>query len=83
MPYLGLYLKSLGYVAAQVGLVFAVMQGTKLVSPGLLALLSARLNNRMQLVQLASFLSVMAYACLLSDPDFLGILLIVFVFSFC
>ena len=83
MPYLGLYLKSLGYVAAQVGLVFAVMQGTKLVSPGLLALLSARLNNRMQLVQLASFLSVMAYACLLFDPDFLGILLIVFIFSFC
>jgi len=82
MPYLGLYLKSIGYMAAQVGLVFAVMQGTKLIAPSILAWLSSGFNNRMRLVQLASLVSVVAYACLLFEQDFAGILLVVFVFSF-
>lgn len=82
MPYLGLYLKSIGYMAAQVGLVFAVMQGTKLVAPSILAWLSSGFNDRMRLVQLASFVAAIAYACLLFKQDFAGILLIIFVFSF-
>lgn len=83
MPYLGLYLKSIGYLATQVGLVFAVMQGTKLISPSILAWLSAGFNDRMRLVQLSSLISAVAYACLLFEQDFLGILLITFAFSFC
>ncbi|KXJ44329.1 MAG: MFS transporter, partial [Cycloclasticus sp. Phe_18] len=82
MPYLGLYLTSLGYMAAQVGLVFAVMQGTKLVSPSILAWLSARFDNRMRLVQLASFVAAVAYSSLLFEQGFTGILLATFIFSF-
>jgi len=82
MPYLGLYLKSIGYVAAQVGVVFAVMQGTKLVAPSILAWLSAGFNDRMRLVQIASLVAVIAYACLLFEQDFAGILMVTFVFSF-
>jgi PPP family 3-phenylpropionic acid transporter len=82
MPYLGLYLKSLGLVAAQVGVVFAVIQGTKLVSPSILAWLSNGFNERMRLIQIASLISTLAFSFLLFQQDFLSIVLIAFVFSF-
>jgi len=81
-PYLGLYLNSIGYMAVQVGLVFAVMQGTKLVSPSILAWISSGFNDRMRLIQLASFVSAAAYTCVLFEQEFVAILLIFFVFSF-
>lgn len=82
MPYLGLYLKSIGFVAAQIGIVFAVMQGTKLVSPSLLAWFSHRFNDRMRLIQIAGFVSTIAFSVLLFKQNFLSILVVVFVFSF-
>jgi PPP family 3-phenylpropionic acid transporter len=82
MPYLGLYLKSLGLVAAQIGVVFAVMQGTKLVSPSILAWLSNGFNERMRLIQMAALISTLAFSFLLFQQDFLEIVLIAFVFSF-
>jgi len=82
MPYLGLYLTSLGYMAAQVGLVFAVIQGTKLISPSVLAWLSAGFGDRMRLVQLASLVSAVSYSCFLFEQSFTGIVLVTFVYSF-
>jgi len=69
-------------MAAQVGLVFAVIQGTKLISPSILAWLSAGFADRMRLVQLASLIAAVAYSCLLFEQSFTGILLVTFVFSF-
>ena len=82
IPYFGLYLHSLGFLAAQVGLVFAVMQGTKLVAPSLLAALSVRFKNRMQLVQLAALLTVLCFGFLLVEQTFYWVLVITFSFSF-
>jgi len=82
MPYLGLYLSSIGLVAAQIGIVFAVMQGTRLIAPSMLAYLSARFNDRMRLIQLASFLTLIAFSLMLHEYDFTTILVLTFVFSF-
>lgn len=82
LPYLGLYLNSIGLVAAQVGFIFAAMQATKLVSPSCLAWLSSRFNDRMRLVQLSALLSAVTFMFLFSQDTFMMILWGVLVFSF-
>lgn len=82
MPYLGLYLKSIGLVAAQIGVVFAVIQGTKLVSPSILAYLSSGFEERMRSIQIASFISTVAFSFLFFQQGFLGIIVVTFAFSF-
>ncbi|PCI67761.1 MAG: MFS transporter [Piscirickettsiaceae bacterium] len=82
MPYLGLYLKSIGLVAAQIGVVFAVIQGTKLVSPSILAHLSSGFVERMRAIQIVSFISTIAFCFLFFQQGFLGIVMVMFAFSF-
>lgn len=82
MPYLGLYLQSLGYVAAQVGLVFATIQGTKIIAPNIWAWLSKAWHERMAMVRLAALLSVVSFSFLLMNNTLLTIIVISFWFSF-
>ncbi|ORU93344.1 MAG: MFS transporter [Cycloclasticus sp. symbiont of Bathymodiolus heckerae] len=82
MPYLGLYLTSLGFVAAQIGIVFAVIQGTKVVAPNIWAWVAGRFSNRMIMVQIAALLSTAAFSFMLFHDSLFAIILICFVFSF-
>jgi len=82
MPYLGLYLSSIGLVAAQIGVVFAVMQGTRLFAPSMLAYLSAHFNDRMRLIQLVCLLTLISFSLMLHEYDFTTILVLTFLFSF-
>lgn len=82
MPYLGLYLSSIGLVAAQIGIVFAIMQGTRLIAPSMLAYLSAGFNDRMRLIQLVCLLTVISFSLMLHEYDFTSILVLTFLFSF-
>lgn len=82
MPYFGLYLHSTGFSAAQVGIVFAVMQGTRLVAPSMLAWLSSHFDDRMRLIQGAALMSALAFGVLLFRQDFIGVLQVTFCFSF-
>lgn len=82
MPYLGLYLKSLGFMAAQIGVVFAVVHGTKLISPSILAWFSSGLSNRMRFIQGAALISTLAFSFFIYQQEFLNIILLTFVFSF-
>jgi PPP family 3-phenylpropionic acid transporter len=82
MPYLGLYLKSLGFLAAQVGIVFAVMQGTKLVAPSILAWFSGGFNERMRPIQVAALICTLAFSFFIFQQDFFSIVVVAFVFSF-
>ncbi|MBV1952430.1 MAG: MFS transporter [Cycloclasticus sp.] len=82
MPYLSLYLQSLGFLAAQVGIIFAIMQGTRLISPNILASFSRYFSNRMRQVQLSCLISLIAFSVFLVRQDFLSIALTTFAFSF-
>jgi len=82
MPYLGLYLTSLGFAAAQIGIVIAVIQGTKIVAPNIWARLAGRFSNRMLMVQIAAFLSVAAFSFMLFHETLWAILIVCFAFSF-
>jgi PPP family 3-phenylpropionic acid transporter len=82
MPYLGLYLQSLGFVAAQVGLVFAVIQGTKIVAPNIWAWVADVSQQRVRMVQVAAFIAVVVFSLFLYKDSFFHIIVISFVFSF-
>ncbi len=84
MPYLGLYLTNLGFVAAQIGIVFAVIQGTKIIAPNIWAWLAGRGENpdRMRMVQIGALVSTVAFSFMLFNTTLFSIVAICFVFSF-
>jgi len=82
MPYLGLYLTSLGFAAAQIGIVVAVIQGTKILAPNVWARLAGRFSNRMHMIQIAALLSVVAFSFMLFHETLWAVLIICFTFSF-
>ena len=82
MPYLGLYLSSIGLVAAQIGIVFSIMQGTRLIAPSMSAYLSAHFNDRMRLIQLVSLLTLASFSLMLHEYDFTTIIVLTLLFSF-
>ncbi len=82
MPYLGLYLQSLGYVAAQIGLVFASIQGTKIIAPNIWAWISGGRQEIIKMVRLAALLSVVFFSFMLMNNTLMTIIIISFLFSF-
>jgi PPP family 3-phenylpropionic acid transporter len=82
MPYLGLYLQSLGYVAAQIGLVFATIQGTKIIAPNIWAWFSGSRQESIKMVRLAALLSAVFFSFMLMNNTLIIIIVISFLFSF-
>jgi PPP family 3-phenylpropionic acid transporter len=61
LPYWSLYLQASGYGADQIGLIMAVLAGTKLVSPNLWGWLADHSDRSMRLIQLSSCLTALSF----------------------
>ena len=82
-PYWSVYLKEgLSYNAIQIGQVMAVFMATKLIAPFLWGWLADRVQRRLSLVRLASFLTLLFLLGVYIDTNFVWILLIVGLFGF-
>ena len=64
LPYLPVYLQSLGFGAADIGAVLAVGTISKIVAPNLWAWLGDHIEQRMRLIRVGVVLSVLAFALL-------------------
>ncbi|MEO5574312.1 MAG: MFS transporter [Gammaproteobacteria bacterium] len=82
IPYWGLYLKSLGFDAAQIGELMAVLMATKIVAPNLWSWLSDHTGKRMPIVRLASLLTALSFAGVFFATSFWWLALVMLVFSF-
>ena len=82
IPYWGLYLKSQGYSAQQIALVFAVIMGTKIISPNIWGWLADRTGQRMRIIRIASFLSIFIFLGVFISLDYSWIVFVMMVFSF-
>lgn len=84
MPYLGLYLQSLGFCPKRIGTVIAVLFATKIVAPNIWGALADRYGRRMGIIRMASLASVLAFAGIYLSPGplFLWTVVVMAVFGF-
>lgn len=62
LPYWPLYLQTVGYSAAEIGQLMAILAATKVVAPNLWGWLADRGGNRVGVIRLASLLTVLGFA---------------------
>lgn len=81
-PYWGLYLKSLGFTAAAIGTMMAVIMATKIISPNIWGWVADHTGKRMAIVQLGGFLSLFAFAGVFISQEYWWLIIVMLVFSF-
>ena len=82
VPYWGLYLKSLGFSEVEIGELFAVIIATKIIAPNVWGWIADHTGRRMQIVRLASLLSVVCFAGVFLGSGYWWLVVVMAVFSF-
>jgi len=82
IPYLGLYLKSLGYGPAAIGALMALLMTTKIVAPNVWGWLADRRGERLPIVRAATLLAMAGFAGVLAGDAFWWLALVLVVFGF-
>ena len=82
VPYWGLYLQSLGFSAAEIGSLVALIMLSRIVAPNVWAWIADHRAQRMAVVRLASLLTVVAFAGVFLGTSFWWLALVMLVFSF-
>lgn len=82
VPYWGLFLRERGFDAAAIGELMAILMATKVVAPNIWGWLGDHLGHRMQIVRLASLVSVIVFAGMFWSESFWAIALVMTLYSF-
>lgn len=82
LPFFGLYMQSLGFTAWQIGQVMAVLIGTKIIAPYVWGWLADKTGMIMPWVRGVIGLATLASIGLFWVDSFIGVLLVVMLFSF-
>jgi PPP family 3-phenylpropionic acid transporter len=81
-PFLSLYLSDIGLTAYAIGLVNAVLMGTKIIAPNLWGWICDRTGKRLLIIGVGSGLATLFFTGLFYWQTLLPILLITFLYSF-
>jgi PPP family 3-phenylpropionic acid transporter len=82
MPFWGLYLQSLSFSAQEIGIVSAIMMGTRIVAPSLWGWLGDRTGKRLAIIRVGSFLACLCFLVIFFTENFWPIALAVAAYSF-
>lgn len=82
VPYWGLYLQDAGFDALAIGLLMAILAGTKIVAPMVWGAIVDHTGQRMPVVRLGAVLAVLGLATLYLTDGFWGMALTLLLFSF-
>lgn len=82
VPYWGLYLKEDGFSAAEIGLLMAVPQLTKLGAPNLWGWLADRTGQRLRIIRLGNLIAAIVFMGVFFADGFWWMLLVLAGFSF-
>jgi len=83
LPYWSLYLKSLDFDAEAIGILAALLVGTKIISPNIWGWVADHTGHRLTVIRAGVFLSAVAFAGALFTQSFLGLALVLVAFGFC
>ena len=82
IPYWGLYLKTLGFGAVEIGELVAIIMATKIIAPNIWGWIADHTGRRMQVVRLACLLATLAFAGVFLWKGYWWLALVMAVFSF-
>jgi len=82
VPYWGIYLKSLGFTANDIGIFMAIVIGTKIVSPNIWGWISDHIGKRMLIVRIGCLLAVITFAGVFISSNYWWMLFVMMCFSF-
>lgn len=82
LPYWSPYLRSIGFDAKAIGLLSAILAGTKIIAPNILGWIADHRGQRMRVIRIALLLACMAFSCMLFTTSFVWMALIITVFGF-
>lgn len=82
VPYWGLYLKSQGFSAQDIGIFIALIMGTKIVSPNVWGWIADRTGKRMAIVRNGCWLAAVVFAGVFISNDYWWLVIVMVVFSF-
>jgi len=82
VPYWGLYLKSVGFSPVDIGTLMAVLMLSRIVAPNVWAYIADHRDDRMRVVRVASFLTVLLFAGVFAGTGFWWLVLVMLAFSF-
>jgi len=81
MPYWSLYLRSINFNAEQIGILSAIVVGTKIFSTYLWGWIVDHTGQRMRVIQIASLFSALTFIAVLFVKDFWVLAFIIFLFA--
>jgi len=82
VPYWGLYLKSLGYSALEIGQLMAIPMATKIIAPNIWGWIGDHYGHRMRIVRIASFASMLIFTTIFWVQGFWMLASAMILFSF-
>jgi len=82
LPYWPLYLRELGHDALAIGLLLAIVHGTRIPAPSLWSWLATRTGQRTRVIRLGSLLAALVFAGVLVDQRLAWLALVMAGFSF-
>jgi len=82
VPYWGIYLKSLGFTANEIGIFMAIVVGTKVVSPNIWGWIADHTGRRMLIVRIGCLLAVITFAGVFLSSNYWWLLVVMMAFSF-
>lgn len=83
LPYWSLYLKSLDFNAEAIGILTALLVGTKIISPNIWGWVADHTGHRLMVIRTGVFLSAAAFSGALFTQSFTGLALVLVAFGFC
>ncbi|MCK5499246.1 MAG: MFS transporter [Gammaproteobacteria bacterium] len=81
LPYWSLYLKSIHFNAEQIGIISAIVVGTKIFSSYLWGWIVDHTAQRMRVIQIASLFTALSFIAVLFIKDFWALAFIIFLFA--
>lgn len=82
IPYWGLYLKTLGFGAVEIGELVAIIMATKIIAPNVWGWIADHTGRRMRVVRLACLLATLAFAGVFLWKGYWWLALVMSIFSF-
>ncbi|RRQ20857.1 MFS transporter [Thiohalobacter thiocyanaticus] len=82
VPYWGLYLKSLGFSATEIGELMAILMATKLIAPNIWGWIADHTGQRVGIIRMASLLSILCFAGVFLGSSYVWLALVMSAFSF-
>lgn len=82
VPYWGLYLQSVGFTPVDIGTLMAVLMISRIVAPNVWAYIADHRDDRMRVVRVASFLTVVLFAGVFGGTSFWWLAFVMLAFSF-